>query len=206
MNKALSSCALSALFFASGCVSNPAPNSGAFVEARTASVFAGACHYGAEYTTAGREAVMAWRFDGGPAVGAQVVAVVASDLNLAVDDGKRRSVVYLDGPEDACSEALDALRAQEVLGEVVLIERGAHISLEGELYEVSAGSDVKLSGALLEDRACCSMPSHVWYQPLASEGPGVVGNSLVFQCDVSDLDVRFQSAGENDAFVGSFTW
>ncbi|MCA1632087.1 MAG: hypothetical protein LC774_17540, partial [Acidobacteria bacterium] len=33
---------------------------GVYVEARTASVFAGACHYNGELTTAGREAVLAW--------------------------------------------------------------------------------------------------------------------------------------------------
>ena len=33
---------------------------GDYVEARTASVFAGACHYNGELTTTGREAELAW--------------------------------------------------------------------------------------------------------------------------------------------------
>ena len=190
----------------SGCRSGSVRNSGAFVEARTASVFAGACHYGSEYTTAGREAVLAWRFDAGPARGARVVALVTSDENLAVLAGSRRSVVYLEGPEGACDKALTALLERGFLGEVVAVQGGARITLEGEDYEVLAGSGVRLSGVLLPDRACCSMPSHVWYDPLAADGVGIVGNSLVFQCDVPELDVRFRSAGENDAFVGSFIW
>jgi len=149
---------------------------------------------------------LAWRFDGGAARGAQVVAVISSPVNLAVPGGDRRSVVYLDGPVEACGEALSALRGRELLGEVLTVQRGARISLDGDLYEVRAGREVVLSGALLPDRACCSMPSNVWYEPLASEDSGIVGNSLVFNCVVPELDLRFQSVGENDAFVGSFTW
>ncbi len=33
---------------------------GDYVEARTASVFAGACHFNGEVVTTGRDAVMAW--------------------------------------------------------------------------------------------------------------------------------------------------
>ena len=206
MNKPLPLVAIIATLVSVGCNATTAPSSGAFVEARTASVFAGACHYGGEYTTAGREAVMAWRFDTGPARGARVVALVTSDVNLAVEDGQRRSAVYLEGPLGACDEALLRLIEKGLLGEVVTVERGARINLEGDNYEVFAGVDVQLEGALLPDRACCSMPAKVWYDPLASEGPGVVGNSLVFQCDVPELNVRFSSVGENDAFVGSFIW
>lgn len=206
MNKTLLFSALILIPLTVGCRATSSPSSGTFVEARTASVFAGACHYGAEFTTAGREAVLAWRFDGGPARGAQVVAVVSSPVNLAVPGGDRRSVVYLDGPVDAREEALATLLGRELLGEVVTVQRGASISLDGDLYEVRAGRDVVLSGSLLPDRACCSMPANVWYEPLASEDPGIVGNSYVFQCEVRELDLRFQSAGENDAFVGSFIW
>ena len=58
-------------------VDAPAPPEvrGAFVEARTASVFAGACHYGAEATTGGREAVVAWRFDSGSHLGVNLAGV-----------------------------------------------------------------------------------------------------------------------------------
>lgn len=206
MNKTLLFSALILIPCTIGCRATSSPISGTFVEARTASVFAGACHYGAEFTTAGREAVLAWRFDGGPARGAQVVAVVSSPVNLAVQGGGRRSVVYLDGPVEACGEALATLRGKGLLGEVLTVQRGAHISLDGDLYEVRAGKEVILSGELLPDRACCSMPSHVWYEPLASKDAGIVGNSFVFQCDVPELDLRFQSACENDAFVGSFIW
>src|SRR5437763_14568670 len=38
---------------------------GDYVEVRTASVFAGACHFNGEVVTAGREAIMAWNFASG---------------------------------------------------------------------------------------------------------------------------------------------
>jgi hypothetical protein len=50
---------------------------GVYVEARTASVFAGACHYNGELTTAGREAVLAWSVKEGSWGGVQLAGVRA---------------------------------------------------------------------------------------------------------------------------------
>src|SRR6266566_6269192 len=74
---------------------------GDYVEARSCNVYAGPCHYGSEYTTAGREAVMAWRVGHGAAAGQTLdglsaVAVVVADDNLAVADAPRRTVFYVD--------------------------------------------------------------------------------------------------------------
>ncbi|MCH2102829.1 MAG: hypothetical protein MK297_02325 [Planctomycetes bacterium] len=199
--------ALSLLFvgLVAGCSTPAAPPSGAFVEARTASVFAGACHYGAEYTTAGREAVMAWRFEEGPSAGALVVAVVTSEANLA-EGAPRRSVVYTGGDIEACASAMLELSSRDILGEIVHERRGASLALVNDHYELRGGSGVALSGALLPDRACCSMPAHVWYEPLAANSDAIVGHSLEFRCDIPALDARFESSGENDAFVGRFAW
>src|SRR6478735_7691951 len=41
------------------------PVTGDYVEARTASVFAGACHYNGEFVTTGRDALLAWNFSKG---------------------------------------------------------------------------------------------------------------------------------------------
>src|SRR5687768_13059871 len=73
--------------------------SGRYVEARTASVFAGPCHFNGEYTTQGREAVLALAFDAGTLNGVSldgltVVAAVSADANLA-ERGRRSSVVYV---------------------------------------------------------------------------------------------------------------
>ena len=61
---------------------------GDYVEVRTASVFAGACHFNGEVTTAGREAMMAWNFTSGKwqdidLTGVRLMAIVSSDTNLS---------------------------------------------------------------------------------------------------------------------------
>src|SRR5713226_5374324 len=74
---------------------------GDYVEVRTASVFAGACHFNGEVVTAGREAIMAWNFASGSwngtnLAGVRVIAVVSSDENLSNQSAARRSEVILD--------------------------------------------------------------------------------------------------------------
>src|SRR5215208_6915838 len=83
---------------------------GVYVEARTASVFAGACHYNGELTTAGREALMAWdvasgSWDGVPLAGVRAVAVVSSEVNLTDSSAARRSELFVDGSATAAQAA-----------------------------------------------------------------------------------------------------
>src|SRR5690349_17823604 len=88
--------------------------SGAYVEARTASVYAGSCHYGGEATVAGREAVLAWSFTSGSyadvrLAGMSLVALVVGDRNLADANVHRSSFVYV--PESATAAQRDAALA-----------------------------------------------------------------------------------------------
>src|SRR5918997_5447246 len=74
---------------------------GVYVEARTASVFAGACHYNGELTTAGREAVLAWNvtagsWDGVDLAGVRALAVVSADANLSEARAARRAELIID--------------------------------------------------------------------------------------------------------------
>ena len=50
---------------------------GEYVEVRTASVFARACHYNGELTTAGRDALMAWNVKSGAWQGVDLTGVRA---------------------------------------------------------------------------------------------------------------------------------
>src|SRR5438105_344124 len=73
---------------------------GDYVEARTASVFAGACHFNGELPTTGRDAEMAWHvtdgsWNGVSITGLNAMAAVTSDANLREAVG-RRSVLYVD--------------------------------------------------------------------------------------------------------------
>src|SRR6267143_7116366 len=74
---------------------------GDYVEVRTASVFAGACHYNGEVTTTGRDAMMAWhvtsgKWNGVDLTGRRVIAVVSSDDNLSNAQAGRRAELIMD--------------------------------------------------------------------------------------------------------------
>src|SRR3954468_17969766 len=75
--------------------------SGDYVEVRTASVFAGPCHFNGELTTTGRDALLAWHvtsgeWNGADLSGLRFVAVVSSEENLSVDGAARRSEIIID--------------------------------------------------------------------------------------------------------------
>src|SRR6266480_181197 len=74
---------------------------GDYVEVRTASVFAGACHYNGEVTTTGRDALMAWsvtsgKWNGVDLTGMRAIAVVSSDDNLSNAQAGRRAELIID--------------------------------------------------------------------------------------------------------------
>src|SRR5260370_4665850 len=74
---------------------------GDYVEVRTASVFAGACHYNGEVTTTGRDAMMAWnvtsgKWQGIDLTGVRVMAIVNSGANLSDNDAARPSELIID--------------------------------------------------------------------------------------------------------------
>ena len=74
---------------------------GDYVEVRTASVFAGACHYNGEVVTTGRDAMMAWNVTSGKwqdvdLSGVRVLAIVSADANLGETNAARQSEIIID--------------------------------------------------------------------------------------------------------------
>jgi hypothetical protein len=192
----------------------PAEPSGRYVEARTASVFAGACHYGGERTTAGREALLAWSIDAGTLqgvdlAGLSVAAAIVDDGNLADPAAARRSVVYV--PETATPAQRDALaawvgsRAHDLLGEVIAVQVvPLQVRIADESYSAVATGVFRLSGDALPDRACCKMPLDVWYDPLVALASKLVGRDGEFDFREPLLDRTWSRPGENAAFFGRF--
>lgn len=186
---------------------------GTYVEARTASVFAGACHYNSELVTAGREALLAWRFESGRVAGVdlaglEVMAAVASSENLS-QGASRRSVLYVDAQasEEQRETIVEWVRARhgESLGELVAVETvTVDVQFDGERYTANAGNALQLSGGLLPDRECCKMPYDVWYQPFTPIAGRIVGNSERFAWNETRLARAFETRERNDAFVGTF--
>ena len=58
---------------------------GDYVEVRTASVFAGACHYNGEVVTTGRDAMMAWNVTSGKWQGVELAGVRLERRELTID-------------------------------------------------------------------------------------------------------------------------
>ena len=74
---------------------------GDYVEARTASVFAGACHFNGEVVTTGNDAIMARNFTGGTwkatdLTGVRAMAAVSCAANLRDDAASRKSELVID--------------------------------------------------------------------------------------------------------------
>lgn len=185
-----------------------------YVEARTASVYAGACHAAGEYLTQGREAVLAWRFtageyDGVDLTGAEVVAVLSADRNLADPEARTQSFLVVDAAasEPVRAAALAALREAcgERLGRIVAVRvEPVDVLRAGETFDVRAGKSVRLAGSTLPDRQCCKMPFDRWYEPFVApvaETPSLVGNCDVFQCTDDTLGPVWARRGENNALL-----
>jgi len=191
-----------------------APCAGRYVEARTASVYAGACHYNSEFVTAGREALCAWNIESGSYAGVDlagvaIAAVVSSAANLDERGAARRSVVHVDAalaPARAAAAVrwLAATRA-DLLGAIVEVRAvDLRVAIDAESYAVSAEGAFALRGAPLPDRACCAMPQNVWYAPLESLDLPLVGLDEAFEVRAPSLDRAWSRPGENAAFTGRF--
>ena len=188
--------------------------SGRYVEARTASVFAGACHYGAESTTAGREAVLAWHFESGALGGVELAgldaaAAVAGQGNLADADVTRRSILYVsDRATPAQRDAALAWireRCAAALGRVEAVKVvPLSVSICGDDYQVEAGGLFAIQGRLLADRACCKMPLSVWYRPLIEIPRPIVGCNALFRYTDKDLGPVWSRRDENTSLAGVF--
>lgn len=182
------------------------------VEARSASVFAGACHYNGELMTQGNEAVFAITVESGSSQGVDLggvsaAALIASDKNLKLD-GARRSIVYVsEGASEAQQVALVALlkqRSKDGLGEIIAIESAAlSMQAAGDSFLVAIPDRMELRGEAMPDRACCTQPNLVWYEPLLPLENRLVGHTEVWRVQEDRLGLDFQRADENSAFIGN---
>ena len=188
---------------------------GDYVEVRTASVFAGACHYNGEVTTAGREAIMAWSFSSGSwngtnLAGLRAIAVVSSDENLENATAMRRSEIILDASasHDQKVAILNALKARYAgtLGEIASV-RSAPITFkhEGKAYEV-ASAEAAINVEAMPNDLCCKQPNLVWYNPLVQLGQRKVGYTLKAAYSGHEIGDTWERSGENSAFYGNFAF
>jgi hypothetical protein len=186
---------------------------GDYVEVRTASVFAGACHYNGEVTTTGRDALMAWnvssgKWQGVDLSGVRAMAIVSGSENLSDNNGARQSEIVIDrsATRSQAMAMLNVLKEKYAtsLGKIVSV-RNAPISFvrSGRTYSVAA-DDAAIDVEAMPNDLCCKMPNLVWYTPLVSLENRKVGYTLKALYSGSAVSEPWTRSGENSAFYGSF--
>ena len=186
---------------------------GDYVEVRTASVFAGACHYNGEVTTTGRDAMMAWnvtsgKWQGVDLTGVRALAIVSADANLSDNNVARQSEIVIDRSASRAQALaiLNALKERYApsLGKIVSV-RSAPIRFAraGSTYSVVA-DDAAIDVQGMPNDLCCKMPNLVWYTPLVSLENRKVGYTMKALYTGSAVSDPWTRSGENSAFYGSF--
>jgi hypothetical protein len=189
---------------------------GEYVEVRTASVFAGACHYNGELTTAGRDALMAWNVKSGAwqgidLTGVQAVVIVSAAENLAEKNAARQAEIIIgENASDAQSRAmLEALKSRYAasFGKIISVRRGP-LSFEhkNKAYSVTADNFASINIEAMPDDLCCKMPQLVWYSPLVALENRKVGYTTKALYAGGNVGEPWQRSGENSAFYGSFAF
>jgi hypothetical protein len=189
---------------------------GDYVEVRTASVFAGACHYNGELTTTGRDALMAWNVKSGTwrgidLAGVRAVAILSAAENLADRSGVRQSEIIIgENASDAQSLAmLEALKSRyaSTLGKILVVRR-ASLSFEqsSQAYSVKANGFASIDIEAMPDDLCCKMPQLVWYTPLVPLENRKVGYTTKALFAGGEVGNPWQRSGENSAFYGRFAF
>ena len=189
---------------------------GEYVEVRTASVFAGACHYNGELTTAGRDALLAWNVKSGlwqgvDLTGVQAVAIVSAGENLADKNAARQAEIIIgENASEAQSRAmLEALKGKyaKSLGKIISVRRGP-LSFEhnSKAYSVKADSFASINIEAMPDDLCCKMPQLVWYSPLVPLENRKVGYTTKALYEGGNVGEPWKRSGENSAFYGIFAF
>jgi hypothetical protein len=187
---------------------------GDYVEVRTASVFAGACHYNGEVITTGRDALMAWNVTSGnwqgvDLTGVRALAIVSADANLGETSAARQSEIIIDSSASrtqalAITNALKEKYATS-LGNIVEV-RTAPITFErsGRTYAV-ATSEAAINVEAMPNDLCCKMPNLVWYTPLVGLENRKVGYTSKALYSGKVVGEPWSRSGENSAFYGTFS-
>lgn len=206
--------AMSALVFATSAESVSVR--GEYVEVRTASVFAGACHYNGEVTTTGQDALMSWhvtsgQWNGVDLSGVRAVAIVKSDVNLAESDATRRSEILIDreASHSQAAAMVDALKKHYAgsLGKVVgVFSVPIAFDHAQKNFTVKAGTMASITVEAMANDLCCKMPNLVWYSPLVPLTNRKVGYTIDASYSGDSLSEPWQRSGENSAFYGTFSF
>ncbi|HVX83771.1 MAG TPA: DUF1326 domain-containing protein [Phycisphaerae bacterium] len=186
-----------------------------YVEARTASVFAGACHYNGELVTIGQDAVLAWHVTGGvwngvDLSGVNAMAAVDSSDNLGKDAPRKSELVIDSHASDAQATAFaDMVRSKlhGQLGDVIAVRRGpVTFSHDDANYSVVAANFGEMSVQPMPNGECCKQPNLVWYSPLIPLEGRKVGYTQDAGYSAGNVGDPWERSDENSAFYGTYSF
>ncbi|PWT84665.1 MAG: hypothetical protein C5B57_04370 [Blastocatellia bacterium] len=192
---------------------------GKYVEARTAEVFTGGCIMGSEAETVGKQAVLAWKVDGGsfngvPLDGLSVVAAVAGDKNLGIQEigggiAKVKSAVFVDERANAAQRIALVAMATElskgIVGNIVNVTATPiQYADQEQAVHVAAGQvALDVNKHMAHDPTCGAMQ---WFHPLASVTDATMGVADQHSFSGSGLGTKWSDPNKRSAFFGSFSY
>ena len=193
--------------------------SGAYLEARTAEVFAGGCVMNSEAGTAGRHAVLAWKIDQGSfngiaLDGLSVVAAIAADRNLGINElggdyAQTKAAVYVDTQATSVQQnALIAMATElsgGIVGTVVKVTPAPIVFTDTAHRVRVSTSDIALdvNKHLEHDLSCGGMQ---WFQPLSSVSQATIGMAKRHMFTGSSLGTKWSDPDKRSAFFGTFSY
>jgi hypothetical protein len=187
---------------------------GDYVEARTASVFAGGCHYNGELVTTGHDAIFAMRIQSGAWHGVDLSGVTAMGAiscedNLKNAAASRQSEIVTDSAATPAqvSALINLLQSRSpgTLGKLVSI-RGGRVDFDhtGSTYHAQVDGFAELTSQAMPNDECCKQPSLVWYSPLVPLVHRKVGYTLDSAYLAGTVGDPWSRSEENTAFYGAF--
>jgi hypothetical protein len=189
--------------------------SGDYVEARSNEVYTCGCHYSGQITTAGREAILAWRitrgvYQGTSLAGIKVAAVVVGDANLGAYDGPRRTALYLDSSaSDPQVQAIVALWEREysqALGKIATVHRvPISFTQQGEAIHLSIPNLVEVQARKARLPQDAHPASYVWYQPFVPLRSSSLATALDYEYSGMDFQHQWQDLMPSiNGYLGEF--
>jgi len=197
-----------------GLFARPEKITGDYVEARTASVMAGPCHYNGELVTTGRDALLAWNFSGGhfqgvDLAGVRAVAAVTAEDNLSETAAHKAELAVDTNASEAQVAAVAALLREKCgaqLGAIVKIRRAAIAFSHGDKgYNVDAPGFATMHVEYRADNTCCVQPNLVWYSPLSPIERRMVGFTDLAAYS-GGISAPWSREGEDSAFYGAIAF
>ena len=192
---------------------------GAYVEARTAEVFAGGCIMNSEAETVGKQAVLAWKVDRGSfnginIDGLSVVAAMSGDRNLGMTEmgGAKpavRTAMFVDQRANAAQQIALVAMANELsrglVGTIVQVTPTAiQFADHGSEINVSAAQvSLAVSKHLTHEPTCGAMQ---WFHPLAMVDAPTIGVAAEHVFTGSALGTKWSDPNKRSAFFGTFSY